>query len=321
VLIIGSGQFAKEIAQELLQRPDRGFQIVGFIDEDPKKIGQSVINPKVIGTLNQIPSIVEAYKIKKVILALPERRGKLPLISLLTCRTRGIEVMDGVSFYESVTGKILIEELRPSHLIFSKGFDRRKVTLWIKRILDLSCATVGLVLAIPFFLIIPLLIKVDSPGPVFYRQKRIGEGGKAFMPLKFRSMVTDAKSDSNPVWAKENDPRITRVGRILRKLRLDELPQLINVIKGEMSFIGPRPDIPYLRDQLQNLIPYYAVRYTIKPGVTGWAQVQSSYVSNVEEGMVRHQYDLYYIKNMSLALDLKILFKTVQIVLFGRGAR
>lgn len=321
VLIVGTGDLAKSVGRYLCKHRRNGFEVVGFIDEDPTRIGESIVNPKVIGTPDQISSLVETLGIAKIIVALPERRGKLPVDDLLLCRVRGVEVVDGVSFYAGLTGKVPVEELRPAWLIFSQGFDRRKATLWIKQVLDVLCATAGLLLAAPLFLTIPLLIKLDSRGPVFYRQTRVGAGNKPFGLLKFRSMVTDAEADSGPVWAQEDDPRVTRVGRWLRKLRLDEIPQTINVLRGEMSFIGPRPERPEFIARLQAEIPFYAIRHTIKPGITGWAQVKYRYGATVEDTIEKLRYDLYYLKNMSLALDFKILVETVKIVLLGQGAR
>lgn len=321
MIIVGTGHLARELGRFLVEHRKQGFEVVGFIDEDPAKIGEPVVNPKVIGTPDLIPYLVVRHKVKKVIVAMTERRGKLPMGALLPVRVSGVEVLDGFTFYEGVTGKVLVEELKPGYLIFSKGFDRRKVTQLLKGTLDVTCATLGLILSAPLFLLIPILIKLDSPGPAFYRQERIGQGGKPFTLLKFRSMVANSETDSCPIWAQEDDPRITRVGQWLRKLRIDEIPQMVNVLKGEMSFIGPRPMCPKVAVDLEKQFPYSSLRHTVKPGITGWAQVKYHYAASMEEQVERVRYDLYYIKNMSLTLDLLILFKTVRVVLFGRGAR
>jgi sugar transferase (PEP-CTERM system associated) len=321
VLIVGSGHLAKLVGRHLMAHHDPGFEVVGFIDQDPARIGAPVINPKVIGIPEQIPAIVQAHNVKKVVIALPERRGRLPMESLLACKVRGIEVLDGTSFYERLTGRISLEGLNPGWLIFSEGFSRQQLTLLVKRIIDVVCASIGLVITAPLMLILAALIRVDSPGPVLYRQKRIGEGQQPFTLLKLRSMQTDAEAHGSPVWAVQDDPRTTRIGRIMRKLRLDELPQMINVLKGEMSFVGPRPERPEFVATLAHKVPYYNLRHSVKPGITGWAQIRYPYGASVEDAMEKMHYDLYYIKNLSLGLDLLILFETAKIMLLGKGAR
>jgi sugar transferase (PEP-CTERM system associated) len=321
VLIIGSGHLAKLVGRYLLSHHDPGFQVIGFIDQNPVRIGAPVINPKVIGIVEQIPDIVQANNVKKVIVALHDRRGKLPLEPLLACKVRGIEVLDGLSFYERLTGKIVLEGLNPGWLIFSDGFSRQRLTLLVKRTIDISCAVVGLVLAAPLLLVLALLIKLDSSGPVLYRQLRTGERQRPFVLLKLRSMHEGAETSGSPVWASTDDPRTTRIGRIMRKLRLDELPQMINVLWGEMSFVGPRPERPEFVNELAKTVPYYNLRHTVKPGITGWAQVRYRYGSSVEDVVEKMHYDLYYIKNLSLGLDLLILFETVKTMLVGQGAR
>jgi sugar transferase (PEP-CTERM system associated) len=321
VLIVGSGHLAKLVGRHLMTHHDPGFEVIGFIDQDPARVGEPVINPKVIGTPEQIPAIVQTHNVKKLIIALPERRGRLPLGPLLDCKVRGIEVIDGISFYERLTGRISLEGLNPGWLIFSEGFSRQRLTLMIKRIGDLTTATIGLVITGPILLLLALLIKLDSKGPVLYRQRRIGEGQRSFTLMKLRSMRTDAEAHGSPVWAIEDDPRTTRIGRIMRKLRLDELPQMINVLKGEMSFVGPRPERPEFVATLAEKVPYYNLRHSVKPGITGWAQIRYPYGASVEDAVEKMHYDLYYIKNLSVGLDLLILFETVKIMLVGKGAR
>jgi sugar transferase (PEP-CTERM system associated) len=321
VLIVGVGPLARLVGRHLMAHHDPGFEVIGFIDQDPARIGAPVINPKVIGIPQQIPAIVQAHNVKKVIIALPERRGRLPMEPLLACKVRGIEVLDGTSFYERLTGRISLEGLNPGWLIFSEGFSRQRLTLLIKRVIDLSCASIGLAITGPLLLLLAVIIKLDSKGPVLYRQVRVGAGQQPFTLLKLRSMRTDAEADGSPVWAVKDDPRTTRSGRVMRKLRLDELPQMINVLKGEMGFVGPRPERPEFVATLAHKVPYYNLRHSVKPGITGWAQVRYPYGASVEDAMEKMHYDLYYIKNLSLGLDLLILFETVKIILLGKGAR
>ena len=321
VLIVGSGHLAKLVGRHLMAHHDPGFEVIGFIDQDPARIGAPVINPKVIGIPQQIPAIVQAHNVKKVIIALQERRGRLPMEPLLACKVSGVEVLDGLSFYERLTGKIILEGLNPGWLIFSEGFSRQRLTLLAKRVIDVICAFIGLIITAPLMALLVLLIKVDSRGPVLYRQQRIGEGQRPFTLLKLRSMRTDAEAHGSPVWAVEDDPRTTRIGRIMRKLRLDEFPQMINVLKGEMSFVGPRPERPEFVTTLAHKVPYYNLRHSVKPGITGWAQIRYPYGASVEDAVEKMHFDLYYIKNLSLGFDLLILFETVKIMLLGKGAR
>ncbi len=263
---------------------------------------------------------VRRGKIDKIILSLDERRGTLPVQELLQCRLMGVEVLEAPSVYEQLTGKIPLEQIKPSWLIFSDGFRISEHIRILKRLLDVVVAGVSLVIfAFPMALI-AILIKLDSKGPVLFKQERVGEGGKVFTLIKFRTMRVDAEKDG-PRWAQKDDPRVTRVGRILRRTRLDELPQLVNILKGDMSLVGPRPERPCFVEQLRQVIPYYDIRHYIKPGLTGWAQVKFGYTSSVEDSMEKVRYDLYYVKNMSIFLDILILFHTLKIILFGRGAK
>jgi sugar transferase (PEP-CTERM system associated) len=254
-----------------------------------------------------------------VVVVQQDRRGRFPTNPLLECRLRGIAVEDWPTFYEKATGKILVTELRPSWLIFSDGFVKTARTEIIKRLFDVTLASAGLILASPLMALAAIAIKLESPGPVLYRQPRSGQNGCVFILNKFRSMRRDAEQGTGAVWAQEADPRVTRVGAILRRTRLDELPQLINVLLGHMSFIGPRPERPEFVQSLQKEIPYYLKRLSVKPGLTGWAQVKYRYGASIEDSLEKLQYDLYYIKNLSLFLDLLILLNTVQVVLFARG--
>ena len=321
VLIIGSGPLAKEVGAEILSLKSLGYQVVGFIDKDPARVGIRLLNPSIIGEYLQLPAIAQAEGIDRIIVALTEQRGSLPFDALLQCKLLGIKIEDGVSFFEQMTGKIPLEGLKPSWLIFSDGFKIQKTTRIIKRYMDIFFSMIGLILAIPFFIVIPLLVRLDSPGPIFYRQERVGEKGRRFTLLKFRSMRVDAEADLGPVWAQDDDSRATRIGKLIRKTRIDEIPQLFNVLKGEMSFVGPRPERPWFVEKLTKEIPYYPLRFSVKPGITGWAQIKYRYGASVKDAFEKLQYELYYIKNLSFFLDLAVLFSTVRVVLSGRGAR
>jgi sugar transferase (PEP-CTERM system associated) len=276
--------------------------------------------PVIIGDYTQISSIANAGGVDRIIVALDERRGKFPLEQLLSCRLKGIRIEDGVAFTEQLVGKLSVESLHPSFIIFSDGFERSAIFIQVKRVLDILASAVGLTLSFPFSLMTALAIKLDSKGPILYQQERVGKDGKIFRILKFRSMRVDAEK-SGPVWAGVDDQRITRVGRIIRKLRLDEIPQMINVLKGEMSFVGPRPERPFFTERLKKEIPYYSQRHAIKPGITGWAQICYRYGASKEDALEKLKYDLYYIKHMSLLFDLVIIFETAKIVLLGKGSR
>jgi sugar transferase (PEP-CTERM system associated) len=273
----------------------------------------------VIGDYSQIFHICQKVNVNRIIVALDERRGKFPLEQLLFCRLKGIPVDDGLTFTEQLAGKLSVDNLHPSSLIFSNGFKRSMVFKQVKRGFDIIGSVVALTLSFPVNIVVALAIKLDSKGPILYHQKRVGEDGKIFNLLKFRSMYINAE-ENGPVWAKVNDKRITRVGWMIRKLRLDEIPQMLNVLKGEMSFVGPRPERPFFVDILSE-IPFYSERHVIKPGITGWAQIWYHYGASKEDALQKLKYDLYYIKHMSFILDLTIIFDTIKIVLRGKGSR
>jgi sugar transferase (PEP-CTERM system associated) len=233
---------------------------------------------------------------------------------------RGISIEEGIEFYEHLTGRLQVESLRPSSLIFSNGFKKSKLTMLTRRIIEFVLSLFGVIFLSPLILIISVLIKIDSRGPIFFKQERVGKGGKIFKLLKFRSMIENAEANG-PVWAEQDDKRVTRVGRWMRKWRFDEIPQMFNVLKGDMSFVGPRPERPYFVKQLREEIPFYGQRLSVKPGVTGWAQIKYRYGASKEDALEKLKYDLYYIKNLSPFLDLLIIFETIKVVLFGKGAR
>ncbi len=244
----------------------------------------------------------------------------MPIRNLLQCKLEGIEIDEGITFYEAITGKILVEKVNPAWLIFSEGFKTGRIRYIVKRSMDIAFSVFGLIFSLPVTLPTALLIKLESPGPVFYSQEHVGEKGQSFNVLKFRSMRQDAEKNG-AVWAQKNDPRVTRVGAIIRKTRIDEIPQMWNVLKGEMSFVGPRPERPVFVDQLTKVIPYYSLRHSVKPGLTGWAQVCYPYGASEEDALRKLEYDLYYIKNSSVFIDILIVFRTVKIILFQKGAR
>lgn len=321
VAVLGAGTNAAMVAQLLRGENSLGCDLAGFIC-DGEEFEPIAVQPEMIlGGKKDLMSIVNRQRIDKIVVALSDRRGAFPLRAILDCKMRGVEIFDLPSFYERMTGKILIRDLRPSWLIFCDGFKRTELTQLAKRAMDLVFALLLLFVSFPVMLAIALLIRLESNGPVLFRQERVGEHGRVFTLVKFRSMGVDAEKDSGPVWAGTDDGRVTRIGRFIRKTRIDELPQLFNILKGEMSFIGPRPERPHFVAQLQEKIPYYSQRHTVKPGLTGWAQVRYQYGSTVEDALEKLQYDLYYIKNMSIFLDALVIFDTVKVVLFGRGAR
>jgi sugar transferase (PEP-CTERM system associated) len=321
ILILGTQDVAIKVAKELLKRKALGFKVVGFLDENRDNLGRSLVNPKIIGTYENLRSVVVRERVDKVIIAAPERRGRLPIGELLGARAQGIEFLEGNRFYEQISGKVCLEEMKPSGFIYAKGFKKSGFAKWSKRFTGVIVSLAIGIITFPVMILLAILIKLDSAGPIFYRQERVGEEGRPFMLLKFRSMKENAEALSGPVWAEEHDPRVTRIGRIMRKTRLDELPQIINVLKGDMSFVGPRPERQFFVEKLSQEIPFYPLRFAVKPGVTGWAQISYSYGASVEDAKEKLRYELYYIKNMSLLFDLLIIFQTIKIVFFGRGAR
>lgn len=320
LLFLGATPVADRIISEL-EAKNPGYQILGYVDDRPASEIAMNNGFRVLGTARQLPEIAAATQAETIVIALAERRGTFPMQAILDCRLRGVLIEDWPTFYEKLTGKIVVQDLRPSWLVFSEGFNHTRVMRFIKRVVDLTLSCAFLILGWPIFLIVSIAIKLDSRGPILFRQERVGERGRIFTLLKFRTMVNDAEAHTGPVWASEDDPRITRVGHWLRKTRLDEFPQVLNVFKGEMSFIGPRPERPHFVAQLQEKVPYYAQRHTIKPGITGWAQVRYRYGATIEDAEEKLEYDLYYVKNMSIFLDSLILLSSIQVVLFGKGAR
>ncbi len=320
ILIVGSGAQAIEVAREALERRDAGFRVVGFADNSPELLGKSLINPRVIGLTSELDQIVRRENVDRIVVAMGERRGTFPTDQLLHLSLSGnVTIEECASFYERLTGRVHLDMMRPSWLIFSGRGRQARLSGFLRVAFHRIAAFFGAILSLPIVLATAIAIKLESPGPVLYRQERVGENGRTFMVMKFRSMRTDAEKDG-PVWAQTGDNRATRIGRIIRKIRVDEIPQFWNILKGDMNFVGPRPERPHFVKQLAEEIPYYEQRHLIAPGLTGWAQIKYPYGASIEDARQKLQYDLYYIKNQSLLLDAIILFETVKTILFGRGA-
>jgi lipopolysaccharide/colanic/teichoic acid biosynthesis glycosyltransferase len=375
VLILGGGKRARELAREIRERPDMGFDLVGLVPESGPDRGAVVaargpepkpsipLRPRLVGatalagvgeagavratgfvlerpaalpvadaaqaaqapaTVDPEPaatlaSLVEREHVDLVVVALEDRRKALPVDDLLQCRLDGVAVIEQESLYERITGKIAVEALRPSYLIFNEGFSRHPWAELAKRAFDLAMGVLILALTWPLMVATAIAVRLDSPGPILFTQERVGRDGRPFVLLKFRSMRADAEKATGPVWATQNDPRITRVGRFIRKTRLDELPQLVNVISGHMSIVGPRPEREHFVEDLAQKIPYFRQRHVVKPGLTGWAQINYRYGASFEDAVQKLQYDLYYIKNKSILFDLSIVFNTIKIVLLRKG--
>lgn len=320
VLIIGETNIARKISEVLQTDSYLGYRVLGCLTEGFVQAERGKSDPRVLGDISILRSVVTETSPDVVVIALSEWRGAFPAQEILACKLRGVRVEDWPTFYEKVTGKILIQGLRPSWLIFSDGFTRNHLAQSLKRLIDALLAIVGLCLSLPLVTCIFLFTKLDSKGPVIFRQERVGENGKVFSLCKFRTMIVDAEKDSGPVWSQTVDPRVTHLGKILRRTGMDEIPQLFNVFKGDMSFVGPRPERPHFVAELQRYIPYYAQRLAVKPGITGWAQVRYGYGSTMSDAIEKLQYDLYYIKNMSLFLDFLIILSTIHKVLFAQVA-
>ena len=314
-LVLGIGQRAKECIDEA-----KGHKIIGFLALSQEEC--CVPAAAVIERQGSLAAMVDRYGASEIIIATRDRRGgNFPIQELLECKLGGVRVLDLDAYFEREKGQIRIGSLNPSWLVFGGGFDQSTRRSAIKRIFDLVVSLVLLGVTLPVTLVTVVCIWIEDGFPLFYRQERVGKGGSPFMVLKFRSMKKDAEKSGKPQWASTDDPRTTRTGKIIRKLRIDELPQIFNVLKGEMSFVGPRPERPFFVEQLNKEIPYYNVRHSIKPGITGWAQVRYPYGASVEDAIEKLQYDLYYVKNHSLFLDIIILIDTVEVVVLGKGGR
>jgi sugar transferase (PEP-CTERM system associated) len=320
-LVIGTGSRAAHVESLLSKRGHASnTQVIGYLP-----MGGShhfVDHARIVDTQESLPELSARLHINEIILAVRDRRGGgMPIQELLACKLRGIRIVELSSFFERENGHLQIDSMNASWMILAEGFHQGIVRDTVKRLFDLLVSAVMLAISLPIMALTALLIKLESPGPVLYRQERVGQGGRNFTILKFRSMCVDAEKDGKPRWARQNDSRVTLTGRFIRRTRIDELPQIFNVFFGDMSFVGPRPERPYFVEDLIQKIPYYGVRHTVKPGITGWAQVRYPYGATDEDAMHKLQYDLYYVKNHSLFLDLMILFQTAQVVLWGKGVR
>ena len=321
-VILGIGELARNILDEISRRKDLSYDISFVIaSENSNNNNDHYKGAGVNYGFENICDLVETENVRNIIVALDEKRGIFPFKELLECKIRGINIIDGESFYERITGKLLVERIKPSWIIFSDGFVKSRISRVVKRLAGVLMSMLMLILFAPLILLTAIAIKLDSQGTVLFSQERVGEHGKLFRVYKFRSMQVNAEERTGPVWATDEDPRVTRVGRIIRKLRIDELPQLWNVFRGDMSFVGPRPERPFFVEKLKKTVPYYNERLSVKPGVTGWAQIKYSYGASDEDALEKLKYDLYYIKNMSIIMDLIVIFHTVKIVLLGRGSR
>lgn len=320
-LLLGSGPLVSRLAREISKRPELGIGLIGYVG-GPHPDGNSPgVVLKQLGDLPAFSEVIRERPVDRVIVTMSERRGALPVQELLRLKTQGVMVQDGSQLYETMARRLPVDSVLPGSMLFSSGFHVSSSRLLKKRFYSLIISTVALVATSPLMLLTALAVVIESRGGALFRQKRVGLGGRVFEILKFRSMRAGAESMTGPVWAQEKDPRVTVVGRAIRKLRLDELPQLINILRGDMNIVGPRPERPHFVEMLCDQIPYYGLRHSVPPGLTGWAQVCYPYGSSVEESREKLEYDLFYIKNMSLSLDLLILFATLKIVLLRKGAK
>ncbi|KFI05161.1 TIGR03013 family XrtA/PEP-CTERM system glycosyltransferase [Massilia sp. BSC265] len=320
IMFLGSGPLAKECS-ELAQRKSNyhRYHIAGYIPIPHEEVCVPKDGLLKVRDGDSLHALAKKYNVQEIVVSVQNRRGGFPMKELLDCKLRGLKVTDAATFFERETCQIRVDSLQPSWLIFGGGFDQSFIRTFMKRGFDLVCSTIILIMAFPLMVLAALAVKLEDRGPVFYSQERVGKDGKTFFVHKFRSMRVDAEKGGKPQWAAQNDPRVTRVGNFMRKTRIDELPQILNVFKGEMSFVGPRPERPYFVEQLIEVVPYYNVRHSIKPGVTGWAQVRYGYGSSAEDALQKLQYDLYYVKNNSLFLDVLVLIDTLKVVLFRSG--
>lgn len=320
VLVLGTGSRVVKLAENARRNPNH--QVIGYISLQPSRHyipSQQVLS---IPPGDSLLSVVEKHSIDQIVVAVRDRRGGgFPVQQLLECRMKGVKVIELPSFFERQYRQVLLESLNPSWMVLGDGFREGLFGSAVKRLFDLTVSGALLLLTLPIMLVTALCIYLESGMPILYRQERVGQGGRVFTLYKFRSMRIDAESGGTPHWAKANDDRTTRVGRFIRKYRIDELPQIFNVFQGEMSFVGPRPERPYFVDQLAKQIPFYAMRHSAKPGITGWAQVRYPYGASIDDAIEKLQYDLYYVKNHGLFLDIMILISTVEVVLWGKGAR
>jgi len=320
LLLVGGSPLLEDIGQHIAEHPELGLEVAGYVD-DRHESGQILAGAKLLAPMRDLREIVRVTQPSRVVVGMFERRNRMPVTDLLELRFAGHVIEEIATTYERVCGRVCLKEIRPSDLIFSGELGPRPQSLLVQRVYNLVMAAIGIVLSIPIMLLTALAVRVSSSGPVLYRQKRVGLDGAVFTVYKFRSMRVDAEAATGAIWASKDDPRVTGVGRVIRRIRFDELPQLFNVLKGEMSIVGPRPERPEFVKALSEQIPYYRQRHCVRPGITGWAQINYKYGDTLEDTAQKLEYDLYYIKNMSLALDNYILFHTLKTMLLSRGAQ
>jgi sugar transferase (PEP-CTERM system associated) len=323
IILLGSSPLAIDILKEIEKEPDCGYAVSIIIPDSKEEIAnlKGFKNIIIKKGKKDLCSLANETGINKVVVALKEQRGQFPTRELIRCRTDGIEVLEGSSFYEMLTGKVLVTQIKPSWLIFSDGFAKSRVRTLVKRLEDVFISLLMLILLSPILLITSILIKLESKGRVLFSQDRVGQKKKEFKMHKFRSMIEGAEKVSGPVWAQTDDARVTKVGRTIRRFRIDELPQLWDVLTGRMSMVGPRPERKYFTDDLEEKIPFYAERFIVKPGITGWAQISYGYGANMDDAIEKLNYDLFYIKNVSIIMDMVILLRTAKTILFGKGVK
>ena len=318
VLVVGTAEAGITLVREILGRPQLNLKVVGFLDEKGENLGKSLVNPGIIGAVQEVESIVAKERIDRVILSLEERRGRTPVQQLLHVKLAGVPVEEVHSIYEKLTGCILLERLTPSSLILSDGFRKSGFLKLAKRAVDIAVSVIALLVTLPLMGLVALAIWLETGSPILLRQERVGLWGRHFQILKFRSMRQNAEANG-PVWAAHADNRVTRVGRPIRKYRLDELPQFLNVLRGEMSLVGPRPERPHFAALIETNLPLFSARHSVRPGITGWAQIKNEYGSSIEDA--GKKLDLFYIKNLSLILDMAIILETLKVMILARGSR
>lgn len=319
LLFLGASSVVQEISKHVAEHPETGISILGYVDN--LEAGNELPGGRILGKIPDLRAIVKELKPDRIVVGMRERRDRLPVNELLDLRLSGIHIEDALTTYETTFGRISTRELRPSQLIFSTELGPNPNRVMLQTMYSWGIAMVAAVITAPIMLLVALLIRLSSPGPALFRQRRVGKDDVPFTLYKFRSMYADAEAQSGAVWAKKSDPRITPFGRWLRRLRLDELPQLFNVLKGDMSIVGPRPERPEFVSELQQRIPYYRQRHCVKPGITGWAQINHKYGDTIEDSLIKLEYDLYYIKNLAPALDAYIMFHTAKVMLLFRGSQ
>lgn len=319
LLMVGSSPALYQVALHIREHPEIGVKLIGFLSDEPDVA--ELPGGKLLGRVEALREVVAATRPTRIVVGMLERRSRMPVGELLDLRYSGHLIEEALATYERVCGRVNTKELRPSQLIYSGEFGPRRRTMMYQNLTNLALAAIGCIVALPLMVITAIAVRLSSPGPVLYRQTRVGMDNIPFTVYKFRSMRVDAEAGTGAVWAKKDDPRVTTVGRIIRKIRFDELPQLVNVLKGEMSIVGPRPERPEFVKTLAEKIPYYRQRHAVRPGITGWAQINYKYGDTIEDTIAKLEYDLYYIKNMSWSLDTFIIFHTVKAMLLSRGAQ